>query len=486
MFLTGLLALGCAGETARPQLSARRIATAPQPPRAVASAVEADEPSAAAALPHYWVDASNLERLQVRATFPPGSAGSLRVADGNQAFVSNVREQAAGLEQPLVPDSAGFTLQGCGAGCQVSYSFALHEAAEQLRDPETVEQLGAAFVSPSSSWLLGLAERHGYALEVQTAAPNVFLSAFPALAGGRLGASVTSPSSTIYAPFAGLGAWRTRTLHVSDAEITVGIAGAGYATTEDELAQWLEQTWTPLATYYEGLGRLQPLILVVPGEGRIHGVTLGNGGSSVLLHVGPEVTGPDALDSWVPTHEFIHVLFPSVTPRLPWIEEGLATYVEPIVRARAGHVSAEQFWRDLARGLPRGLPQPGDRGLDNTRTWGRTYWGGALYWLLVDLRLRERTQNQRSVNDALRSILHAGGNVSADWPLDRILSVADAATQGSEFRDTYAQMGQAPWAPDLRRLFSDLGVSVKGERVTFNDSARLANVRASITAGPNH
>jgi hypothetical protein len=147
-------------------------------------------------------------------------------------------------------------------------------------------------------------------------------------------------------------------------------------------------------------------------------------------------------------------------------------------------VSVEQFWRDLLRGLPKGLPQTGDHGLDKTRTWGRTYWGGALYWLLVDLRLHERTQNRRSVQDALRAILHDGGNVSVDWPLERILSVADSATQGSDFRDTYAQMASAPWAPDLKRLFADLGVIVRGGRVSFNDSARLASVRASITTGP--
>jgi hypothetical protein len=475
--------LGCAGEAARPRASTRQLAgpstSAPaRPPAAGAKPVRA----AAASIAHYVVDASNLEHLSVSATFPAGSSQTLRVADGSEAFISNVREQTAGAEQPLAADREGFTPRRCKDGCQVSYAFALGDAAQRLKDPEAAERFAAAFVSPSSSWLLGAADQLGYSLEVRTTAPNVFLSAFPALDAKQPSVAVTSPGSTIYAPFAGLGAWRVHTLRVSDAQITLGIAGDGYATTDDELVRWLEQTWTPLADYYAGLAELRPLILVVPGTERVHGVTLGNGGSSVLLHVGSDVTAAEALGSWVPTHEFIHVLFPSVAPRLPWIEEGLATYVEPLVRLRAGRVSVQQFWGDLARGLPQGLPQSGDRGLDNTRTWGRTYWGGALYWLLVDVRLHERTQNQRSVQDALRAILHAGGNVSVDWPLDRILSVADLAAQGSEFRDTYAQMARAPWAPDLRRLFADLGVIIKGERVVFNDNARLAKVRTSITS----
>jgi hypothetical protein len=479
--------LGCGAEPARPQIVATghdlRTVTSPSNVAATAAAPSNPPPGAASAVPRYVVDASSLERLLVRATFPPGTAETLRVADGSQGFISNVHEQVAGVEQPLTPDGAGYTPTRCGGGCEVSYVFALQKAADQLRDPEVAQQFAAAFVSPSSSWLLGVPGQLGYLLEVQTTAPNLFLSAFPALDARRPNAAVSSPASTIYAPFAGLGAWRARTLRVSDAEITLGIAGDGYRTKDDDIAHWLEQTWAPLADYYAGLAELHPLILVVPGDRRIHGVTLGNGGSSVLLRVGADVTVSEALDSWVPTHELVHVLFPSVAPRLPWIEEGLATYVEPIVRVRAGRVSVEQFWRDLARGLPQGLPHAGDRGLSNTRTWGRTYWGGALYWLLVDLRLRERTQNQRSVRDALRAILHAGGNVSEDWSVERILTLADSATQGSDFRDTYAQMAEAPWAPDLARLFADLGVSVSGERVTFNDRARLANVRASITSG---
>jgi hypothetical protein len=42
----------------------------------------------------------------------------------------------------------------------------------------------------------------------------------------------------------------------------------------------------------------------------------------------------------------------------------------------------------------RGEPGPGDGGLDDTDSWGRTYWGGALFCLLADVRFRERTGNR--------------------------------------------------------------------------------------------
>ena len=56
--------------------------------------------------------------------------------------------------------------------------------------------------------------------------------------------------------------------------------------------------------------------------------------------------------------------------------KGLATYVESIARAQAGELGVEQVWAGFVKGMPNGLPQSGDRGLDHTHTWGRTYWGG--------------------------------------------------------------------------------------------------------------
>ncbi len=407
-----------------------------------AKAAAVAPPVTGAHSPHYVVDASNLERLLVRVTFSNKPSGALRVADGAERFVSDAQVRSAEGVWPLEREGQSFVTTHCAEGCEMSYAFALSEAARKLGDAEMAEAFASAVVAPSSSWLLGAPEQEGYSLEVHTPAPNGFLTAFPPLDPAQAGGAVTSTSAAIFAPYAGFGAWRPHALHVSEAQVTVGIAGTPYATSDDELAHWVEQTLTPMADYYGGLPKLYPLILVVPGDPGIHGVTLGNGGSSVLLRVGREVTSAIALDAWVPTHELVHVLFPSVAPRLPWIEEGLATYVEPIIRAHAGRVSVQRFWTDLLEGLPQGLPQQGDRGLDQTPTWGRTYWGGALYWLLTDVRIRERTHNQRSVQDALAAILHAGGNVSADWSLDRIFSVADAACQGSEFRDTYAQMGR--------------------------------------------
>src|SRR5271156_3438251 len=163
---------------------------------------------------------------------------------------------------------------------------------------------------------------------------------------------------------------------------------------------------------------------------------------TLLIRVGLSrfATESSLRDDWVMTHEMVHLAFPSVPDENHWIEEGIATYVEPIARAQVGYLPPETVWRELVGGLPKGLPAPGDQGLDNTHTWGRTYWGGALFCLMADLEIHRRTGNRYGLQDALRGIVRAGGNMQDDWPIARALKVGDAATGVGVLMDLYNQM----------------------------------------------
>ncbi len=95
-------------------------------------------------------------------------------------------------------------------------------------------------------------------------------------------------------------------------------------------------------------------------------MTFGDHGARITIRVGSETSALELASDWMMTHEMVHLAFPSVEEKHHWIEEGIATYVEPIVRIRAGHLSVDQMWFDLVRDMPQGLPQIGDRGLDHT------------------------------------------------------------------------------------------------------------------------
>jgi predicted metalloprotease with PDZ domain len=167
------------------------------------------------------------------------------------------------------------------------------------------------------------------------------------------------------------------------------------------------------------------------------------------------------------------------------LTEGLSTYVEGIARVQAGELRAEEVWAELVRSMSNGLPRTGDEGLDRTHTWGRTYWGGALFCLLADVEIRKKTSNRFGLRDAMRAVLRGSGGVSYEWSIDQVLQVGDEATGTTVLRDLYAQMKDKPVSPDLDELWQKLGIRQSGDEVELRDDAPLSATRKAIMAPPN-
>ena len=254
------------------------------------------------------------------------------------------------------------------------------------------------------------------------------------------------------------------------------------------MLEWVRTSAKAVATYYGRfpVGSLALQIMPAIGNrGGIHGTTFGRkDGALTRIFVSPLTTGADLRDDWVMTHEMVHLAFPDMSPEHHWIEEGIATYVEPIARAELGTLEVQTVWRELVDGLPNGLPQPGDEGLDHTHTWGRTYWGGALFCLLADVEIHQRTANKHGLQDALRAILNAGGSIEVDWSLERALKAGDAGIGVPVLSELYDRMKATPVETDLAALWKQLGVKTKGDTVTFDDGAPLAAIRRTITMKP--
>jgi hypothetical protein len=197
--------------------------------------------------------------------------------------------------------------------------------------------------------------------------------------------------------------------------------------------------------------------------------------------VGNRTDEGDLERDWKMVHEMIHLALPDLPEKHLWLSEGIAVYVESIARVQAGDLKSEQIWGDFLRDMPKGLPGDGDRGLDRTPSWGRTYWGGALFCLAADVEIRKQSGNRVGLQDALRGILRAGGDHEVEWDIRRILKTGDEATGLSVLSTLYETMRDTPNAPDLQALWRDLGVKDTGGKILFDDAAPLAAVRQAIT-----
>jgi predicted metalloprotease with PDZ domain len=193
----------------------------------------------------------------------------------------------------------------------------------------------------------------------------------------------------------------------------------------------------------------------------------------------------DALKrDWVLVHEMVHLALPDMEDRYAWLSEGLAVYVEPVARVQAGDLSAKEIWTAMMRDMPKGLPEAGDRGLDNTSTWGRKYWGGAMFCLFADIEIRKATNNRMGLQDAMRGVLAAGGNHEVDWSIERVLATADRAVGVDVLTKLHDAWGTKPVTPDLDGLWRDLGLRVRDGGVEFDETAPLAAIRVAITKTP--
>lgn len=248
---------------------------------------------------------------------------------------------------------------------------------------------------------------------------------------------------------------------------------------------WVQASGHAVANYYGSFPVRHAVLRCTlrPGHIADSGQSFGWDGALITVSLGRDAAKSDFADDWVLVHEMIHLALPNLAERHHWLEEGLATYIEPIARARVGNLTPAQVWAELAGNLPQGLPAKGDRGLDFTPTWGRTYYGGALFCLRADVGIRQRTGNRRGLEHALRAVIAAGGTIETSWSIDRVIAVGDAATGVPVLRELYDEMKARPVRVDLPVLWKQLGVVPHGDTVTFDDTAPLAAVRKAITGG---
>jgi predicted metalloprotease with PDZ domain len=103
-----------------------------------------------------------------------------------------------------------------------------------------------------------------------------------------------------------------------------------------------------------------------------------------------------------------------------------------------------------------------------------------MFALLADVRIREQTKNRKGLQDALRGILDAGGNITQDWDIERTFAVGDKATGTTVLTDLYHEMRDKAVPVDLAALWKKLGIQRKGEGSVEFVAAPLATVREAI------
>jgi hypothetical protein len=224
-----------------------------------------------------------------------------------------------------------------------------------------------------------------------------------------------------------------------------------------------------------------------PSHFPIHfGYTGRSGGASIVLFMPTDMDLDQFRADWIAIHEFSHLLHPFVERDDAWLSEGLATYLQEVLRVRAGLLPQEQAWRRLYEGAARGRET--DHSLaDETRimrvagNYERVYWAGAAIALMADVELRRRTAGNATL-DTVLAALTRGPRFNRSVSARELLHMMDEIAGVPVFEATARRYLEGGGLPDLTELYRVLGL-VNGSGVLgMQDDAPLAWIRDAIMA----
>lgn len=268
--------------------------------------------------------------------------------------------------------------------------------------------------------------------------------------------------------------------------IRVEFAPGELALPHERLQRWVDEAAAMVSASF-GRFPVPELDLLIQPRDRSRGIHDGRTfvpGPAAKIEVGVgSLAGERALErDWVLVHEMIHLAVPGLPPEQHWFEEGVATYLEPFARARGGKRSVEDVWRELTRDYAQGLPRAGEGGIDQTPTWARTYYGGALFCLVADVGIARATHGTRSLLDAFRGTVARGKTLLSDSTLPEFAAELDRTLGVNVVAPLYQSWARTPVEVDLAALWTELGVVRDGRTIRFDAGAPLAGWRASLVA----
>lgn len=205
---------------------------------------------------------------------------------------------------------------------------------------------------------------------------------------------------------------------------------------------------------------------------------------TVLLYVRRDAGYAELRADWTAVHEFSHLFHPYLGDDGRWMAEGLASYFQNVLRARAGLLDPDEAWRRLDAGFRRGEASHAQGRLDALGRGGtmRVYWAGAAYWLEMDLALRrEHGTTLLAVLDRYaRCCLDGGAYLSPHafaTELDRLAGT-------DLFLHRYQAYAAMTEFPPLGATYRELGIEREGGELRLNASGRPAALRAAIASPP--
>jgi hypothetical protein len=435
------------------------------------------------------------ETMAVRICVPH-AAKSLHFSadDGAERYVESLARDGAPAP---VRDADGWSASEWRAGECVSYRAALGKLADSGRRGDGARHGGTIVFDPAV-WLLRVDDDSADADEARVELPSGFMISAPWHAESRDGDALlfTIPRTPDnWLARIAIGRFAEAPLALAGGTLRVSIVDGAEAAAKARLDAWLARVTGAALSAYGKLPLADVQVLIVPVGASREPVEFGQStrgqGHGVTLFV--DAAQPEsAFDrDWVAVHEMSHLFHPYLGDRGSWLAEGLATYYQNVLRARAGLLTPADAWEQIDAGFARGRSatsanddtlERAAAGVEGHSNFMRIYWSGTAYWLEADLELRRASGNALSVDEALKRFDACCLPDYRGWRPEAFVAKLDALVGGDVFRRTFDTFRARRDFPDLKRVYRALGISRAGETLAFDDAAPDASIRRAITS----
>ncbi len=374
-------------------------------------------------------------------------------------------------------------------GC-VTYTVAAARAVDDRVDRNAAQ--GADFLMLRSGWWLWLPDSLGSRSDVSLTfelPEGMTVSApwqEPTPGQFRLGS--TSP---YWPALVAIGRFDLIEVPTGGTSLRLAVLPADPPADTQAMAAWLSEAATAVSDLYGRFPVPTPQVLVAPlgprGEAVPWGQVLRGGRPAAHFFVDQTRPLAEFRADWTATHELSHMLMPYLGTANAWLSEGVASYYQNVLRARAGMLTEREAWQKLHDGFQRGVR--GTRGLTlsdasrNMRRDGafmRVYWSGAAVALKADIALRVETNGRHSLATALDGLQRCCLPADRRWDALELVERLDAITGTGVMQRLYDRHVNDRRFPNLDGEYDRLGLAVVDGRIELNDKARLAGIRAAI------
>jgi hypothetical protein len=423
--------------------------------------------------------------LSVEATFVRARTERLAVAETAAPHVRDLEVRDVGGWRRVSKWGTGWLEAACAQECTVRYTLDLEQVADGCDDEiDCAMRVGPSTLSPALTWLVHPAPKVDVPVTVRVRAAN-----------GAAFATGMRPTSEPFVyrfraadldegSFTAFGPMRQARLDPPGGVIDLRLIGPPLAMSDVQIQAWVGSAAAAVADLYGRFPVDRATLFVVPAHDAddvVFGKVLSLAGASVCVVVGDGMPERAAREDWVLVHELFHLGFPSFRGEGRWLGEGLATYYEPVLRARAGWIRERDLWTHFAEQMPRGQGARGSAaGLVHREDLDSIYWGGATFALAADVAIRAETKGRRSLDDVLRATLAAGGDATRVWTVAEVVRAGDAATGTTVLRDLYGRHAARGERFDVDGLLGSLGVERSKSGVVLRDDAPRAATRLAI------